>query len=447
MSGRLFGTDGIRGTANRYPITAEMAMKFGMAAGHLFTKDEYRHRVLIAKDTRLSGYLIEHALTSGFISVGIDVILVGPMPTAAVPMLMRALRADMGVMISASHNLYQDNGLKLFGKNGHKLSDDYENKLQALMLGSNLDDFLVAPEKLGRAKRLEDAHGRYMEHVKRSFPKGLSLAGMRIVIDCAHGAAYHIAPQILWELGAEVVKIGCEPDGFNINQHCGSTSPELLIEKVKETRADIGIALDGDADRVMICDETGKIVSGDHVIGLIAASMLEQGTLRGNGVVITQMSNTSLDKYLNTLGLEAFRSQIGDRYVAEKMKEKKCNFGGEQSGHIIIDDYSTTGDGTVAALQVLACIAKSKKPISSIAYPFKLNPQLTKNIRYRDGNPLEDKKLQAHIAEVEKKYKDTRVLVRKSGTEKLIRVMVESISASKINSIISEIESLVLKVV
>lgn len=446
MSSRLFGTDGIRGTANDYPMTAEIAMKFAMAAGHMFTKDEYRHRVLIAKDTRLSGYLIEPALTSGFISVGIDVILVGPIPTPAVPMLIKALRADMGVMISASHNPYHDNGLKLFDSSGQKLNDKYENKLQDLILNGNLNSLLVTPDKLGRAKRLEDAHGRYIEHVKRSFPKGLSLAGIRVVIDCANGSAYHIAPAILWELGADIVKIGCEPDGFNINQHCGSTSPDMLAQKVTETRADIGIALDGDADRVVICDEKGKVISGDHVMGLIAMNMKEDGTLQGGGVVVNQMSNTGLDKYLEAHGLKTYRSPIGDRYVSEKMQEYRCNLGGEQSGHIILEDFSSTGDGMVAALQVLACLAKKGKPVSNFARPFNLNPQLTRNIKFKKNNPLDDQDLQKKILTIQNKYKDARVLVRKSGTEKLIRIMVESACSLTVDNLANEIESLVTSI-
>ncbi len=446
MSSRLFGTDGIRGTANQYPMTAEIAMKFGMAAGHMFTKDEYRHRVLIAKDTRLSGYLIEPALTSGFLSVGIDVVLVGPIPTPAVPMLIKALRADMGVMISASHNPFHDNGLKLFDNTGQKLNDEYENKLQDLILNSNLDSLLVAPDKLGRAKRLEDAHGRYIEHVKRSFPKGLSLAGIRIVLDCANGAAYQIAPAILWELGADIVKIGCEPDGFNINQHCGSTFPEMLAQKVIETRADIGIALDGDADRVVICDEKGKVISGDYVTAMIATHMKEQGILRGDGVVVTQMSNTGLDKYLEANGLKTYRSPIGDRYVSEKMQEHHCNLGGEQSGHIILEDFSSTGDGMVAALQVLACLAKKGKPVSDFARPFNLNPQLLRNIKFKKNNPLDNKNLQKQILSIQSKYKDARVLVRKSGTEKLIRVMVESANSLTVDNLANEIENLVASI-
>jgi len=446
MNSKLFGTDGIRGTANQYPMTAEIAMKFGMAAGHMFTKDEYRHRVLIAKDTRLSGYLIEPALTSGFLSVGIDVVLVGPIPTPAVPMLIKALRADMGVMISASHNPFHDNGLKLFDNNGQKLNDEYENKLQDLILKSNLDSLLVVPEKLGRAKRLEDAHGRYIEHVKRSFPKGLSLAGIRIVLDCANGAAYQIAPAILWELGADIVKIGCEPNGFNINQQCGSTSPEMLAQKVIETRADIGIALDGDADRVVICDEKGKVISGDYIMALIATSMKERGILRGDGIVVTQMSNTGLDKYLESNGLKTYRSPIGDRYVSEKMQEHHCNLGGEQSGHIILEDFSSTGDGMVAALQVLACLAKKGKPVSDFARPFNLNPQLLRNIKFKKNNPLDNKNVQKQILSIQSKYKDARVLVRQSGTEKLIRIMVESANSITVDSLANEIESLVASI-
>jgi phosphoglucosamine mutase len=333
-------------------MTAEIAMKFGKAASHYFKQKGYRNRVVIAKDTRLSGYMVEPALTAGFVSGGMDVILVGPMPTPSVPMLIKSLRADLGVMISASHNPYHDNGLKLFDSEGFKLSDDVELELQDLILNQDLNKYLSAPEELGRAKRLEDAPGRYIEHVKRSAPKGLSLSGLRIVIDCSNGAGYHLAPTIFWELGAEVVQVGCEPNGFNINLNCGSTHPETMMQKVVETRADVGIALDGDADRVMMCDENGKLISGDHIIGIVAKYMQEEKTLAKNDVVVTHMSNGGLEQYLKTLGLNMHRAQIGDRYVSEMMKKLDSNLGGEQSGHIILGDYGTTGDGMVAALQV-----------------------------------------------------------------------------------------------
>lgn len=441
---KIFGTDGIRGRANQFPITSEIAMKFGMAAGHFFKKDEYRHRVVIAKDTRISGYMLEPALTSGFISVGMDVILVGPMPTPAVPMLIKSLRADLGVMISASHNPYHDNGLKLFNSEGYKLTDNLEKLIQEMMFSEDLASFLVTPDNLGRAKRLDDAPGRYVEHVKRSFPKGMTLKDLRIVIDCANGAGYHLAPDILWELGAEVIKIGCEPDGFNINNGCGSTSVEALSKKVIETRADIGIALDGDADRVVICDEKGKVVSGDHVIGAIAQNMKEQGTLIGDGVVVTQMSNGALDKFLSGLNLKTYRSLIGDRYVSEKMREHNCNLGGEQSGHIIFGDYSTTGDGIVCALQLLAFMVKKRKPISELVNLFSLNPQITRNVKFSSVNPLEDKKIHSKLSAIQEDLKDLRILIRKSGTEKLIRIMVEGENMVKINSAVAEIESLLV---
>jgi phosphoglucosamine mutase len=444
MSLRIFGTDGIRGTANTFPMTAEIAMKFGMAAGHFFKKDEYRHRVIIAKDTRISGYLFEPALTSGFISVGMDVILVGPMPTPAVSMLIKSLRADLGVMISASHNPYKDNGLKLFDQDGLKLKDECENQLQEMMLNNNLDKFLVSPDQLGRAKRLEDAQGRYIEHVKRSFPKGLTLSGLRVVIDCANGASYNLAPTILWELGAEVVKIGCEPDGFNINQGCGSMHPEYLAQKVVETRADLGIALDGDADRVVMCDEKGKIISGDHLVGIIAQNMKNANLLNGDGVVVTQMSNSGLEEYLASFGLKTYRTKVGDRYVSEKMQEMKCNLGGEQSGHIILGDFATTGDGIVAALQALTLVVKNKRPISEISRPFALSPQIIRNIQFKNRNPLEDKKVNTKIHTLQQQARDLRILVRKSGTEKLIRIMVEGKNTKVIKQVADEIESLLL---
>lgn len=444
MSFRLFGTDGIRGTANTFPMTAEIAMRFGMAAGHFFKKDECRHRVIIAKDTRISGYLFEPALTSGFISVGMDVILVGPMPTPAVSMLIKSLRADLGVMISASHNPYQDNGLKLFNSDGFKLNDACEARMQELMFNKNLDKFLVSAEHLGRAKRLEDASGRYVEHVKRSFPKGLTLSDLRVVVDCANGAAYHLAPTILWELGAEVIKIGCEPDGFNINQGCGSVYPEALAQKIIETRADVGIALDGDADRLVMCDEKGKVIDGDHLLGMIALNMKSNNVLYSNDVVVTQMSNSGLEGYLSTLGLRTCRTKIGDRYVSEKMQELKCNLGGEKSGHVILSDYSTTGDGVIAALQVLGMLAKSKRSLSSIARPFTLDPQIVRSIQFKSCNPLEDKQINSKLDVMQKQAKDLRILVRKSGTEKLIRIMVEGKNTKAIKDVADEIESILL---
>lgn len=443
MTGKLFGTDGIRGTANQFPMTAEIAMKFGKAAGSYFKKPGYRNRVVIAKDTRLSGYLLEPALVSGFISVGMDVILVGPMPTPAVSMLIKSLKADLGVMISASHNPYQDNGLKLFDPNGMKLSDFCEKKLQDLILNTDLNQFLSPSEDLGRAKRLDDAPGRYIEHVKRSFPKRLSLNGLRIVVDCANGAAYHLAPTIFWELGADVVKIGCEPDGLNINQECGSTHTDKLVKKVLETRADVGIALDGDADRVVMCDEKGKIISGDHLIGIIAQSMKEQNSLTSDKIVVTQMSNAALEEYLEIFGLEAIRTPVGDRYVSEKMREIGANLGGETSGHIILSDFATTGDGMVAALQVLAYKIAAGKKMSEIGHPFQLHPQLLKAVKYKDENPLDNEKIVSNLSGLVNKSKDMRIIVRKSGTEKVVRIMVEGKSKAKINTVAKEIENLI----
>jgi len=440
---RLFGTDGIRGKANKYPMTAEVAMKFAMAAGTIFKIDTHRHRVVIAKDTRLSGYLIEPALTAGFISVGIDVILVGPMPTPAVPMLIRSLRADLGVMISASHNPYYDNGLKLFGDNGFKLSDEIENKVQDLMLSPELQNHLVEPEELGRAKRLEDAQGRYLEFVKTAFPKNKTLSGMRIVLDCANGGAYKLAPTIFWELGAEVILIGCEPTGFNINLDCGSTHPQSLCKKVVETRADMGIALDGDADRVVICDEKGVIISGDHVLATITKLLLERNQLEGGGVVLTQMANGGLEEYLMGLGLKVLRTKVGDRYVFEAMQQNNYNLGGEPSGHIIYSKYSSTGDGIVAALQVLAYLLLSKSKASEIHKMFPLYPQLHQNIPYGDSNPLEVDAVQKKIADVKAEHEQVVILVRKSGTENLIRVMVEAKDESLAKQLLADISAVI----
>ena len=441
---KLFGTDGIRGTANQFPMTPEIALKFGMAAGHLLKNEGHRNRVVIAKDTRLSGYMLEPALTSGFISVGVDVILVGPMPTPSVPMLMKSLRADFGVMLSASHNPHHDNGIKFFNRDGNKLSDDMESQLETLILSDKLNDFLVKAEDLGRAKRLEDAPGRYVEHVKRTFPKGMDLSGLRIVVDAANGAAYHLAPKIFWELGAEVVKIGVEPDGFNINNNCGSTHPETLSKRVIETRADIGIALDGDADRILICDETGKAIHGDHLIGLIAKRMQVDKALKNDKIVVTHMSNGALDEYLSSLGLTTERTSVGDRYVSEKMRETGANFGGEQSGHLIFSDYSTTGDGIIAALEVLATLISSNQKMSEIAEPFALNPQSLKNIKFAGENPLANPKVQEQIKKIENSYPELRFMIRKSGTERLIRILVEGKSTVEIKKSISEVEKALL---
>jgi phosphoglucosamine mutase len=441
MNKRLFGTDGIRGRANKYPITAEVAMKFAMAVGSIFKVDSHRHRVIIAKDTRLSGYLIEPSLTAGFISVGIDVILVGPMPTPAVPMLMRSLRADLGVMISASHNPHHDNGLKLFGSNGLKLSDAIENQVEEMMLSPNLQDHLVEPADLGRAKRLEDAQGRYLEYVKTAFPKDITLGGLRIVLDCANGGGYKIAPSILWELGAEVITIGCEPNGFNINQDCGSTHPQLLANKVVETRADIGIALDGDGDRIVVCDEKGTVISGDHVLGAISKLLKDSGQLRGEGVVLTHMANSGLENYLADLDLKCWRTQVGDRYVFEEMQRHHCNLGGEPSGHIIYSKYSSTGDGIVAALQILTYMLLNNCKASQLHQLFKLHPQYHLNIPYKNNNPLEEEDVNQRIDQLRKQHHDTVILVRKSGTERLIRVMVEATDGVRAKNLLNEVSA------
>lgn len=435
MTRRYFGTDGIRGRANGESMTADIAQKVGMAAGYEFSRGAHRHRVLIAKDTRLSGYMIETALTSGFLSVGMDVLLVGPLPTPAVGMLARSMRADLGVMISASHNVYLDNGIKLFGPDGYKLSDEIEARIEERMQ-NGLADCLAAPEKIGRAKRIDDAQGRYIEFVKRSFPKELSLEGLKIVIDCAHGAGYVVGPIILWELGAEVVAIGVEPNGTNINRDCGSMHPQKLCERVVAEGAHLGIALDGDADRLMVCDEKGRMLDGDQLMAMIATRMHKAGQLQGDGVVATQMSNLALEHYLSSIGLALHRTQVGDRYVVERMRENGCNIGGEQSGHIILGDHSTTGDGLVAALQVLAMLIEDGRPMSEAGRLFEPVPQLLENVRVADMNVLNDSAVQQVIAEAETELGDKgRVLIRKSGTEPLIRVMVEGIQTSQIEEI------------
>ncbi len=422
---RLFGTDGIRGKANTPPMTAGIALRLGQAAGLLFTRGAHRHRVVIGKDTRLSGYMIEPALTAGFIGAGMDVTLLGPLPTPAVAMLTRSLRADLGVMISASHNAYEDNGIKLFGPDGNKLSDAVEMEIEALM-DSPLDARMAAPSRLGRANRLEDAAGRYIEAAKNSFPRGLRLDDLKIVVDCANGAAYRVAPSVLWELGANVIRAGVEPDGFNINKGCGSTVPEHLCALVAEHNADLGIALDGDADRLIMADERGEIVDGDQVLGLIGRSWQESGQLRGGGIVATVMSNLGLERFLGDRGLKLHRTQVGDRYVAEHMRANGLNIGGEQSGHLILSDFATTGDGLLAALQVLAVIVESQRPASEVCQVFQRLPQRLKNVRFSGASPLRLEKVQREIAVAEARLSGTgRVLIRESGTEPLVRVMAE----------------------
>jgi phosphoglucosamine mutase len=422
---RLFGTDGIRGTANTAPMTAEMALRLGQAAGLLFTRGSHRHRVIIGKDTRLSGYMLEPALTAGFVAAGMNVTLAGPLPTPAIAMLTRSLRLDLGVMISASHNPYEDNGIKLFGPDGAKLSDETEAEIEALM-DSDLSLRLAAPGKLGRASRLVDAAGRYIEAAKSSLERGLRLDGLRIVLDCAHGAAYKVAPAALWELGATVIPIGVEPDGFNINAGVGSTVPDHLCAAVIEHGADIGIALDGDADRVILADERGEIIDGDQILGLIARDMHARGRLTGGGIVATVMSNLGLERFLGGLGLSLQRTQVGDRYVAEAMREGQKNLGGEQSGHVILSDFATTGDGLIAALQVLAVLVRSGKRASETCRVFAPLPQLLRNVRYAGPSPLALPHVAAAIGVAGERLKNTgRVLIRASGTEPLIRVMAE----------------------
>jgi phosphoglucosamine mutase len=435
MTRKLFGTDGIRGTANVEPITAETCLKAAMATGQVFRRGDHRHLVVIGKDTRLSGYMIEPALTAGFIAMGMDVVLVGPLPTPAIAMLTRSLRADLGVMISASHNPFADNGIKLFGPDGYKLSDEIETQIEVQM-GAGIG--ARAPSnQLGRAKRLEDAGGRYIEFVKSSLPRRLRFDGLRVVVDCGNGAAYKVAPTVLWELGAEVFPIGVSPDGLNINRECGATATGTMQQEVIARRADLGIALDGDADRLLIADERGKLIDGDQLMGLIAGSWHESGKLQGGGIVATVMSNLGLERHLGGKGLKLHRAKVGDRYVLEEMRKLGCNVGGEQSGHIIMSDHTTTGDGLIAALQVMAAIIASKKAASQAARVFDPVPQLLRNLRFNGGAPLETKPVKAAIAEAERRLAGTgRLLIRKSGTEPLIRVMAEGEDESLVADIV-----------
>ncbi|MBX3476778.1 MAG: phosphoglucosamine mutase [Brevundimonas sp.] len=437
---RYFGTDGIRGRANSHPMTAEVALRVGLAAGRLFmSADDRRHLVVIGKDTRLSGYTIEPALVAGFASVGMDVLTFGPLPTPGVAMMTRSMRADLGVMISASHNSFTDNGIKLFGPDGYKLSDEIELKIEAMM-DAGLDESLAPPDRLGRVRRIDDSQARYVEIAKRAFPKGLSLKGLRIAVDCANGAGYRVAPTTLYELGAEVFPIGVEPNGMNINLDCGSTHPGALSEAVRKYRADIGIALDGDADRVIICDETGQVVDGDQIMALIARDWSRQGLLTGGGVVATVMSNLGLERALSAEGLTLERTKVGDRYVMERMRQGGFNLGGEQSGHIILHDHATTGDGLMAALQVLAVMVDSGRRMSELARQFDTVPQLLENVRFTAGKPLEDAAVKAAIADGEAALNGAgRVLVRPSGTEKLIRVMAEGDDEALVKRVVSDI--------
>ncbi len=436
---RIFGTDGVRGLANAGAMTPEMILKLGMAVGRYFRNGDHRHRVVIGKDTRLSGYMIEPALTAGFAASGMDVFLLGPLPTPAMAMLTRSLRADLGVMISASHNLYQDNGVKFFGPDGYKLSDDAELAIERLM-DEPSSEGLAASAELGRVKRVDDAGARYIEFAKNAFPRGLSLDGLRVVVDCANGAAYKVAPTVLWELGADVKAIGVEPSGFNINQDCGSTSTKALQQAVGEYRADIGIALDGDADRVIICDEKGRTIDGDQILALIAASLKKRGELKGGGVVSTVMANFGLEKFLSGLGLSLERTKVGDRYVVEAMRAKGMNVGGEPSGHVVLSDYSTTGDGLVTALQVLAVVAGEGRKVSEACRNFEAAPQVLKNVRIASGEPLENAAVKSAISAGEEKLgKSGRVVIRKSGTEPLIRVMAEGDDHKLVTAVVDAI--------
>ena len=438
MARSYFGTDGIRGRANE-KITPELALKIGQAAGLIFQQGEGRHRVVIGKDTRLSGYMIEYALVAGFASVGMDPLLLGPMPTPAVAMLTRSMRAEVGVMISASHNAFEDNGIKLFGPDGHKLSDEIELEIERL-LDSDLSQRLAGPHDLGRARRIDDVRARYIEFAKRTLPRNMSFEGLRIILDCANGAAYRVAPEALWELGAEVIAIGVDPDGFNINRECGSTAPQALRKKVRELRADVGIALDGDADRVIMIDENGQIIDGDQLMAVVAESWRAQNLLARPGIVATVMSNIGLERYLASLNLTLERTAVGDRYVIERMREKGMNVGGEQSGHVIFSDYSTTGDGLVSALQVLAVVRKIGRPVSEVCHRFDPLPQVLRNVRFNGGKPLENPVVAKAIADATARLEGRgRLVIRASGTEPVIRVMGEADDKALVDAAVGEI--------
>jgi phosphoglucosamine mutase len=437
MARKLFGTDGIRGRTNEGVMTAATALKVGQAAGRHFVRGAHRHRVVIGKDTRLSGYMVESALVAGFTSVGIDVIMTGPLPTPAIALLTREMRADLGVMISASHNPFADNGIKLFGPDGFKLSDAAEAEIERLM---ETDIPLAPAEQIGRARRIEDARGRYIHAVKQSVAAEIRFDGLKVVVDCAHGAAYQVAPSAIWELGAEVVAIGVSPNGTNINDGVGSTAIAALQAKVVEEGADIGIALDGDADRLIVVDEQGRAVDGDQILALIATRMHEKGALRGGGVVATVMSNLGLERYLARLGLDLVRTKVGDRYVLEAMRAGGYNVGGEQSGHIILLDHATTGDGTLAALRVLASLVRSGKRASELLHVFEPVPQLLRNVRYEGGQPLENPRVKAAVAAAEAELAGKgRLVIRASGTEPVIRVMAEGDDRAQVERIVDTI--------
>ncbi|HTN09479.1 MAG TPA: phosphoglucosamine mutase [Acetobacteraceae bacterium] len=443
---RLFGTDGIRGTANTEPMSAETALKLGQAAGLLFSRGSHRHRVLIGKDTRLSGYMVEPALVAGFVAAGMDVSLVGPLPTPAIALLARNLRCDLGVMISASHNTFEDNGIKLFGPDGYKLSDAMEAEIEAMM-ASDLAARMAPPARLGRAQRLEDAGGRYIEAAKSTFPRGMRLDGLKIVVDCANGAAYKVAPALFWELGAEVIPLGVAPDGFNINHQCGSTVPDFLRGEVRRHGADLGVALDGDADRLILSDEHGNLVDGDQILALIARAWHGAGQLRGDAVVATVMSNLGLERYLQGRGLALHRTNVGDRYVMERMRADGFNLGGEQSGHMIMADYATTGDGLLAALQVLAVLVQQERPASEVCTVFETLPQKLRSVRFNGVSPLEAPRVAAAIAEAQASLAGHgRLLIRKSGTEPVIRVMAEAEDVALVERVVAGLCDLITEV-
>jgi phosphoglucosamine mutase len=441
MARKLFGTDGVRGQANSEPITAATALKLALATGAHFRRGDHRHRVIIGKDTRLSGYMLETALTSGFLSMGMDVMLLGPLPTPAIAMLTRVMRGDLGVMISASHNPYEDNGIKLFGPDGYKLSDAIELEIERRMGENDFAKNLSPSAELGRAKRIDDAPGRYIEFVKSAFPKGRSLEGLKVVVDCAHGAAYKVAPTVLWELGAEVVPLACEPNGTNINKQCGAVHPASMQSQVVAHGADVGIALDGDADRLIVADEKGAILDGDQLMGAIALSWHAAGLLKGGGLCATVMSNLGLERTLAQSGIKLWRAAVGDRYVLEEMRKTGCNLGGEQSGHIIMSDFATTGDGLLAALQVLALLAEKKRPLSEIGRVFAPLPQILKSVRFgAAAQPLDNPQVKQAIASGEAALNGKgRLLIRKSGTEPVIRVMGEGEDEALVTRIVADI--------
>ncbi|MGU3576867.1 phosphoglucosamine mutase [Brucellaceae bacterium C25G] len=446
MSRKYFGTDGIRGKANSFPMTPDVAMKVGMAVGHLFRNSGQARRVVIGKDTRRSGYMLENALVAGFTATGMDVFLLGPIPTPAVAMLCRSLRADIGVMISASHNPFYDNGIKLFGPDGFKLSDDLEIQIER-MIDEDMSSLLVSHGDVGKAKRVDGDIYRYIEFAKRTLPRNLSLEGLRIVVDCANGAAYKVAPSALWELGAEVITINDKPNGININEDCGSTHPIGLIRKVHEVRADVGIALDGDADRVLMVDETGTVIDGDQLMAVIAQSWARTGRLQGGGIVATIMSNLGLERFLGDHQLTLARTKVGDRYVVEHMRANGFNVGGEQSGHIVLSEFSTTGDGLVSALQIMACMQEEGRPLSEVCNKFEPVPQLLKNVRFNGGKPLENKLVKSAIEDAQNRLGGNgRLVIRPSGTEPLIRVMAEGDDRQLVEAVVDDIINVIASI-